>query len=121
MRLSAKIRPENSLLFVSDVDGGNPPEPVRGPMILSSPSCVSFRCYPEIDGPTEIVLGTGQEVDPGRPAAFDGNLETPSHIVVISTVGMETVLEMNVSDSRTRLRIWLSHPQWPEQVIVGLG
>ena len=68
MYSAIKIRPVNSLLFLSDLKGGKDPTPVRGPMILSTPSCISFRCYPEQDGETEIVLGDGRELDPGRRA-----------------------------------------------------
>jgi hypothetical protein len=121
MNVSTKIRPENSLLFISDRDGGTPPEPVRGPMILATPTCVSFRCYPEQDGPTVIVLGDAREIDPGNQPEFDDDLETPNRVVVISTVGLEKILQMNVAEARTRIRIWLSHRQWPEKVVVGLG
>jgi hypothetical protein len=115
------ITPVNSLLFISDLNGGEPPEPVRGPMVLSTSSCISFCCLPEPDGPTEIVFGDWDEVDPGEPPAFDSELETPNKTVVISAVDLQKVLETRVSDSRTRVRIWFSHPQWPDKVIVGLN
>lgn len=121
MYSAIKIRPLNSLLFLSDLKGGSDPTPVRGPMILSTPSCISFRCYPEQDGPTEIVLGDAREVDPGGQPAFEGDLNTPNLAVVISTVTREEVLKREVPQTRTHIRIWLSHPQWPEQVIIGVG
>jgi hypothetical protein len=115
------LTPTNSLLFISDVDGGTPPEPVRGPMILSTSSCISFRCLPEPDGPTEVVLGDAHEVGPGVSPTFDAEIETRSRTVVITTVESRTVLRSTVPDTRTRVRIWLSHPRWPDKVIVGLG
>lgn len=117
---SARIAPPNSLLFISGPDGGRAPYPVRDRFILSTPTCISFRCMPEVDGPTEIVLGPADSVDPDDVPAFDGILETPEREIVITTVEEQRVLAMDVRDTRTRIRIWLSHPQWPETVTVGL-
>jgi hypothetical protein len=90
-------------------------------MILATSSCISFRCYPEQDGPTEVVLGMIGEVVPGGQPEFDGYLETPNHAVVISTVERETVLETKVPETRTRVSIWLSDLRWPDKVVIGLG
>jgi hypothetical protein len=120
MFTSKSIRPVNSLLFVSDPTGGIVPEWVRGELILSTPSCISVGCYPEQDGPTEVILGTAQEVDPGGNPAFHGDLETPNRAVVVSTVERETVLEAKVPETRTHVRIWINHLRWPDKVIVGL-
>ena len=119
MNPTIKVRPVNSLLFVSDPDGGNAPVPMRGKMILSTSSCISIRCYPEQDGPTEIVLGKIQEVDPHKLPAFDGDLDTPNRQIVVSTVERDTILDAEVPSSRTHVRIWLSHPRWPERVVIG--
>jgi hypothetical protein len=121
MNSSRSIRPVNSLLFVSDPGGGVVPEWIQGPIVLSTPSCISVGCYPEQDGPTEVVLGKASEVGPGDRPAFDGHLETPGRCVVISTVEGETVLEASVPEMRTRIRIWLNDSRWPNKVIVGLG
>jgi hypothetical protein len=52
---------------------------------------------------------------------FDGELETPSRTVVISTVEGKTILETPVANERTHVWIWVSHPRWPDQVTIGLG
>jgi hypothetical protein len=114
------IRPVNSLLFVSDPAGGVVPEWIQGTLVLATPSCISVSCHPEQDGPTEVILGKARDVDPGDHPVFDGELETPGRIVVISTVERKTVLETRVPDTHTRVRIWLNHPRWPDKVIVGL-
>jgi hypothetical protein len=100
-------------------DGGEPPVPVRGAMVLSTPSCVSIGCCPEIDGETEIRLGPIDEVGLDRLPDFSGTIETPNRILVISTVERDSVLEATVPKPNTRLLIWLSHPRWPDKVIVG--
>ena len=121
MSTKTSIAPMNSLLFLSDLDGGEPPTPIWGAQILSTPSCISFGCYPEQDGPTEISLGTRGEVDPGTLPAFEGDLKTPHRAVVITTVDDKAVMKMNVPSERTHVCIWLSHPRWPEKIAIGLG
>jgi hypothetical protein len=121
MSASTKIRPVNSLVFISDAAGGVVPEWVRDALILSTSSCISVGCYPEQDGPTEIVLGPAQDVDPGSSPVFDGDLETPHRSVIVSTVEGSKVLQSKVPETHTRVRIWVSHPQWPDKVIVGWG
>jgi hypothetical protein len=120
MHRSAKVAPPNSIVFVSDPNGGQTPEPVWGAMILSTPSCISVGCFPEVDGETEITVGPVGEVDPGGLPSFTGTLETPNRAVVISTVEDETIVQVPVPKKTTGVRIWLSHPQWPEKVTIGL-
>jgi hypothetical protein len=118
---SVVVSPINSLLFLSDMDRGIPPEPVRGAAISASASCISFICFPEQDGLTEVVLGEAAEVGLASAPSFDGKLQTPHRMVVVSTVESHRVLATSVSETRTRVRIWLSHPQWPDKVIIGLN
>lgn len=118
---STRISPPNSLLFISDPAVGMVPEFVAGKLILSTTSCVSVNCYPEQDGPTEVILGRAEEVNPATAPAFDGGLETPSRAVVVLTVERETVLRKQVPTTHTRLRIWVDHPRWPQRVIIGVG
>ena len=117
---SAKIRLVNSLVFISDPAGGVVPDWIRDVLILATSSCISVGCYPEQDGPTEVILGKAQEVDPGVRPAFNGELETPHRSVVVLTVEGTTVLRASVPKTVTRVRIWVSHPRWPERVIIGL-
>jgi hypothetical protein len=120
MRQIATINPPNSIVFIEDVAGGQAPAWMDDVMILSSSSCIVVRCFPEQDGPTEVVLGGCAEVDPGDPPTFEGDLETPSRRLNIRSVDRKAILANSVSDIHTRVRIWLSHPQWPDKVIIGL-
>lgn len=111
--------PSNSIVFISDLDGGVSPDPVWGATILATSSCVSVACFPEIDGPTELFLGRVGEVDPGYAAEFEGLLETPDKYIVLTEVDLSVILKTAVPGVITRLKIWRSHPQWPEQVFIG--
>jgi hypothetical protein len=119
MRQTKRIRPINSLVFISDRDGGEPPTPIRGIRLLSTPSCISVGCYPEQDGDTEIVLGPRREVDPGGSPAFDGFLNTPHRTILVSAADHRKILEVKVPGVRTPIRIWTNDPQWPDKVFVG--
>jgi hypothetical protein len=118
-----KIRfaPVNSLVFVSDNLSSPPPIPVRGSIVNYNEFCVSVGCYPEIDGETEIFLGRLPNVEAGLELAFDGVLQTPNKRLIVSTVDEEILLQDEVSGTETRVRILISHPKWPEKVVVGWG
>jgi hypothetical protein len=116
-----RISPPNSQLFISDKNGGVVPDFLPHPAVLSTPSGITFICFPEQDGPTEITLGAVSEVHPGTPPTFEGSLETPSRAIIVSTVEWKKVLEAEVPQATTHVRIWLNHPKWPDKVIIGLG
>lgn len=122
MKQSASIAPSNSIIFIADGRDGHVPEiDDFDQPAWSTPSCIIVRCFPQIDGPTQIVLGDKADVDPGSPANFVTLLRTPRRAVQLTEVGDELVLEMAVATDITRVTIWVSHPKWPEQVIVGVG
>jgi hypothetical protein len=93
---------------------------MRGAVILATTSCVSIACLMWQDGQTEVTLGPIREVDTGEIAAFDGMLETPHRVVVVSTVEGDTVVRTVVPDTHTRLRIWLNRPKEPDKVVIGV-
>ena len=115
-----KIRPINSLVIVEDSNGGEVPPWEDGKLILASRSAIFVGCYPEPDGPTEIMIGPANEIGPNLDPLFDGQLETPSTIVVVSSVDRKTFLSEKVSEARTRVRIWPNHDKWPDKIIIGL-
>jgi hypothetical protein len=116
----ARVAPPNSLLFISDPNGGVGPEYVKGKLVLATSTCISVGCRAFIDGETQVFLGSASELDPGRPPAFDGMIETPNRKVVVSTVEHETILEILVPGTRTHVRIWVDHPTEPDNVIIGV-
>lgn len=121
MRKTTKFAPINSLVFISDINGGEPPIPIRGQNIWFTQSCVAVPCYPEIDGPTEIVLQDASDAEPGGRPAFEGVLETPTRTLVVTTVDDNVLLSSDTSNVQTRLRIWLSDPHLPEVVTIVIG
>ena len=114
------VSPVNSLLFMTDANGGTPPEPVWGAKIQSTPSCISFACFPEQDGPTEIAIGQNGDLEPEKLLVFDGELDTPSRVIILETAVHERVLAVDVAHRKTKVRIWYSHPKWPEKIVIGV-
>ena len=120
-----RIAPINSVVFVCPPRGSVPPIPPRAPepmpMVISTPSCLMVCCYPEQDGETQITLGKGADVDPGYEPSFDGVLETPDGKINVEDVPGEILIESEASIPKTRVRVWLSDPKWPEEVRIGLN
>ena len=124
MAHTINIAPPNSLIFVSDAEGGSAPDSdkiARKAGITATDSCVVVCCLAEMDGDTEITMGLASEIDPGANPDFDATLATPTRTVVISTSELDTLLEANVPTLRTCIRIWINRPKEPDKVIVGVG
>ncbi len=114
------FRPVNSIVFISGPDGGQAPHPVWGAQVLATSTCISVACYPEQDGPTTVALGDMREVDSGAPASFEANLETSGGCVVVSTADRQTILQKPINKNNVHIRIWLNHPKWADNIVVGI-
>jgi hypothetical protein len=121
MAQQIKYAMPNGLFFIEDISGGRPPDPFTDEKVQYTSSCISVACLHEIDGEAEIVLGPSEEVAPAYALAFDGSLDTPSKELVITDVPGNHLLKARVPDIVTRIRVWRSHPDWPDQVTVGWG
>jgi hypothetical protein len=65
-------------------------------------------------------LGQANDVDPGDPPAFDGQLATPTGIVRVVTIDWKPLLQASVSAVNTRIRIWKNRPRFADQITIGL-
>lgn len=120
---SITVAPPNSLVFIhGTIDWETPLVSPKEGLVWSTASCIATACFPEQDGPTEIFLGDALDVIPPGELVFDGTLDTSELKVAITTVGSEKpILEYPVSDRFNRIRIWHSHPRWPDVVRIGIG
>lgn len=75
---------------------------------------------PEVDGDTELTIGPAADVDPVYAPGFVGQLETPRLRILVETVDDEIVFDQPVRSAVTQVRIWFSHPRWPEKVMIGI-
>ena len=120
MASTIRIAPPYSLVFISDLDGGTSPECIGETCLWATPSCIAVGYLMFQDGETQVTLGRAQEVNPGGRPVFDGLLETPNKPVIVSTAEHETLLDIRVHNTSTRVRIWSNHPTEPDKVVVGL-
>jgi len=79
-----------------------------------------IRCLMEQDGPTAITLAEEPPVEPNGHLIFDGMLDTPHRDVVVVTVEWQKLLDVQVPDARTRVRIWVNHLEEPDEVLIGV-
>jgi hypothetical protein len=74
-----------------------------------------------MDGETEFVLGSNDQVHMEGPAAFEGLLRTPGHKIALKTAEGDIVLEMPTAGSETVVRIWINRSWSPDKVYVAVG
>ena len=116
-----KCAPSNSIVFISETLRSEPPAPILAGMVSANATCVAVACLPEVDGETEFRFGKVQESPAGLELVFDGLVATPGRTLIVATVEEEILFEDSVPDDTTRVRVWLSHPRWPELVVIGWG
>lgn len=120
MKTYFEVRPINSMLFIH----GTPeiaPQPIWGARILATNSCLSTICFPEVDGPTRIDLGGLAEIESKVEPDFSGVIRTATPDLIISTVDKEVLSRFPTAAGLREIKVWLSHPRWPDVVTIGLG
>ena len=118
---SVRLPVLNSLIFLRDEQTRNIPEINGIGAVWSTTSCVAVGCLPDCDGETEVIIGPADEVAKDGTLLFDRSLATPSGSVVVETVLSETILQIGVPTSQTRVRIWTNGLRDTDKVIIGLG
>ena len=112
--------PPYSMLFISDPDLGETPEP-SGRHIDWTDSCISISCRYYHEGDTTVTLGPLAEVARFETPVVDRVIATPTREVVVITAELEVALRQRVATTRTRVRIWENHPSEPDDIVIGLG
>jgi hypothetical protein len=117
---SAKITVLNSLLFVTDSKIRDIPKIDGDLAVWFTASCVAVSCLPDCDGDTEVILGVQQELDINKAPLFDGPLITASRQLIVETVLGRTLLEANVPNPVTRIKIWTNGFRDSDKVVVAV-
>lgn len=116
--VSVRVAPRNSIVLVEDLNGGDVPTSTDTSLVLATDSCITVGCRAEDDGETEIILKQGSHVDTDDQLVFEGLLQTPSRKVVVRTIQNVTLLEMPVTTTETKLRIWVNDSTEPDHITV---
>jgi hypothetical protein len=117
---SVNVRVLNSLLYIKDASKVELPAIDGRGAYWFLPSCVALSCLPDCDGPTRITIGAASEVQVNEKLLFDRRLKTPSHRIIVESVLGRTILEQNVPNELTRVRIWRNGFRDTDKVIIGL-
>jgi hypothetical protein len=116
------VAPEYLSFYIAGVDDITVPLDHDGIGIVASGQCINVSCLYWNEGDTTITLGPFEELPTRaeRPR-FDGSLDTPEYRVVLSDANMPEILSMEVPGTKTRVRIWMNRPQYPDDVVIALG
>jgi hypothetical protein len=121
MALTKRMAPPNSVVLVSDVDGGEIPETMGGSLVSATNTCLAVGCLSVDDGETEFTLAPLAEIDRADKPIYEGMLRTPKRHVVIRSVLGERLLELRVLQRVTKIKIWANDPTEPDNVLVGVS
>lgn len=120
MSPTLRVAPRNSVILVSDFDGGEVPRTMSGSIVSATSTCVAIGCRAEDDGDTEIALISLSEVERSDPPVFDGKIRTPTGRLAVRTVLGETLLEVGVSREVAAVRVWVNDGSEPDEVVIGV-
>jgi hypothetical protein len=118
-----RIQPPNSIIFICGDGNVEVPYDLIDPnksIVAASRTMLIVCVMPEVDGETELTFGRSNEIDPGWPPGFVGAIATPTRRLIIHDVNNQILTQQSDVPDITRLRIWFSHPLWPERVLIGI-
>lgn len=119
---SSGIETPGCMTFIADVTAGrNPITLDRGCNIWPARDCIAIGLRSFMDGMTEIMFAGRDYYSPAAEPQFDGFIEAPSRRLGVFTTENERVGQSDVSDLRTRIRIWIDHPIEPDKIDVVFG
>ena len=118
---SVRIPVQNCLLVVADERIRDIPDIDRHKAVWSTASCILVSCMPDSDGATHVTIGSAKDIIQDGELIFDNPLETPSRKLVVETVLGKKVFQIDVPNSRTRVRIWTNGIRFTDKVTIGVG
>ena len=114
------LRAPNSVLLLGDPQG-LPPESMRGRVVANSRSCIAVGTISEADGEAHIRLAVPPNGSPhSHPEilGFEGSVELPNRLFVVSSVQGDTYAVLPVNAQSVRVRIWLDDATEPREIYV---
>jgi hypothetical protein len=103
------VSPPYAIIFIYDPSNknANTPEYINGRIISTNGDCISIATQAEVDGDVDITLDESDTRNPvGLSLMFHGKLSTPGKKIVISTALHQSLLEIDVLQKTSKLKIW---------------
>jgi hypothetical protein len=110
---TVRANPPNSLILVQDSEGGDIPISMDSSSMAATGSCIAIGTTSDLDEDTEISIGMCEEFDVELEPTFEFYLQVPSRKIVVQTVYIETLIELDLLGQEIFLRIWTNHPTEP--------
>lgn len=112
------LAPPNSIVFVADPTHDHKiAEDLGSALVTSTRSSIAIGTLAQMDGETTIRLDT-RYASPEGILVFDNTLDTPGKRVAVITSSMDEILSMEVSQSRSHVRVWVNDPREPDLILV---
>jgi hypothetical protein len=106
MKQSVSITPPYSQVVICDPTARvEVPLWTEGVPFVASDTYILLMCYPEVDGPTELVFGSGEEVYDSAAPIFEGRLKTPGSRIAVETVEADGIFSMATKGTETLVRV----------------
>jgi len=103
---SISVEVPHGVLFMHDPTFWDFPEPLDDGAVWGSPQGITIGCLHQFEGPTDISMGPASAVGRTDHLKYDDELETPTGNVRVMVVPGDVVLERQVPNTKTRVRIW---------------
>lgn len=114
--IAIEISPPNSVLLISDLVMIDIPTAFDALTVTATKGCIAVGCRSVDDGPTEVLIGPiGAYVSTGI-CAFSGQINTPSRVLLLSTILGEVLLEVPVANVLSHIDIWVGDEAEPERI-----
>jgi hypothetical protein len=68
-----------------------------------------------------VAIASSPPAKPSSHHIFDGWIDTPNCTVAVWTVEWRKLLETKVLTTRTRVRVWVSRLNCPDEVVIAVG
>lgn len=121
MTYTLRARPPYSQIMMRDPSAKvEVPEWKKGVPFVATDTCILYGCYPDMDGETQITVGTADQIDADSSPVFDGMLRTPGHKIVLQTVEGDLILEVATIGDTTPVRVWANRNWLPDIVTIGI-
>ena len=112
----------NAIFFVFDLANKKVqvPEYINGVLTAANESCVSIGTQAEVDGEVTVKLSDkfSESEKDSCEVVFNGFIVTPGKKIAIVTSELDKVLEMDVRDRKTHVKIWVDDLNYPSVVLV---
>lgn len=97
------------------------PAAVRGASLATNRHCINVGCRMWRDGGVGITLGLYGELEPAGALRLDWRILTPDLLVLLFDANNPELMQLPVTTTNTRIRVWTNHPAEPDEVAVVVG